>query len=92
MSYGYEILPSTAERLAPVAEGMLDARRRQVSWARTAKATASFAADGRPNSSENRNRNPSGPSSPVNIATSVEFLGSSAGKDHFMKSQLARGV
>ncbi len=45
-----------------------------VSCARIAKATASFATEGRPNSSENRKRNPSGANSLVNMATRVEFF------------------
>src|SRR6202051_2630011 len=73
-TYGQEILPSTAARLAPVAEGTLDGRRCQVSWASTANATASFAPEGRPNSSEDRSRNPSGAISQVNIETSVAFF------------------
>src|SRR5712691_9120166 len=72
--YGYEILPSTAARFAPVAEGTLEERRCQVACAMTAKATASFAAEGRPNSSDNRRRKPSGTSSVVNMSTSAEFF------------------
>src|SRR5439155_6019686 len=51
-SYGYETFPSTAARFAPVADGTFDGRRFQVSNANTAKATASLASDGIPNSSD----------------------------------------
>src|ERR1700739_2082383 len=48
--HAYEIFPRIAARLAPVADGILEARRCHVSYARRAKAAASFAALGNPNS------------------------------------------
>src|SRR6185503_19593006 len=52
--HGNEIFPSTTGLLAPVADGTFEGLRFQVSYASAAKATASFAPEGIPNSSEER--------------------------------------
>src|SRR5438445_9950703 len=72
--HAYEIFPNIAGRLAPVAEGTLDARRFQVSYANRAKAAASFASEGSPNSSDERMCNPSPRSSLASIATKTGFF------------------
>ena len=50
--YDGVIFPSTTGRLAPVADGRFDVRLRKVSYASTAKATASLASASIPNSSD----------------------------------------
>src|SRR5262249_25811490 len=72
--HGYDTFPKTADRLAPVAAGTFEGLRFQVSNASTAKATASLASEGMPNSSEERSRRPSAPASFAKLAINVRFL------------------
>src|SRR5260370_2341213 len=58
----------------PVAEGTFDGRRFQVSNASTAKATASLASDGIPNSSDKRSSNPRSRTSLASPAINVGFF------------------
>src|SRR5258708_35934435 len=60
--------------MAPVADGTWLGRRCHVSWASRAKATASFASAGRPNSSEKCKLSPKGVISSRNMAISVGFF------------------
>src|SRR5258706_14135435 len=69
--FQYVILPSTTARDAPVAEGIFPGRLCQVSYASTAKATASLASTPRPYSSEVVTR--AGDNRSVSIAISVRF-------------------
>src|SRR5437879_12944426 len=73
LPHGYEIFPSTAPRFAPVADGTFEGRRFQVSKANTAKATASLASEGIPNSSDKRNVMPSSRISFASQAIQVGF-------------------
>ena len=72
--HAYEIFPRIAARFAPVADGTLLGRRCHVSCASRAKATASFASAGRPNSSEKCSPIPKGAISSRNMAISVGFF------------------
>src|SRR5262249_54560750 len=66
--------PKITGCFAPVAEGTFDGRRFHVWYASKAKAAASFAAEGKPNSSENRSESPKGDSSLASIASNVGLL------------------
>ena len=72
--HAYEIFPRIAARFAPVADGTLLGLRCHVSCASRAKATASFASAGRPNSSEKCSPIPKGAISSRNMAISVGFF------------------
>src|SRR5215471_8274401 len=74
LSHGSEIFPNTTGLFAPVAEGTFDGLWFQVSYARAAKATASFAPEGIPNSSEERTLNPSSSTPDDNARINVGFL------------------
>src|SRR5450755_1723559 len=60
--------------MAPVADGTFDGRRFQVSKASTAKAIASLASEGIPNSSDERSRRPISPTWLASPAIRVGFL------------------
>src|ERR1019366_6463526 len=72
--HAYEIFPRIAARFAPVAEGTLLGRQCHVSCASSAKATASLASAGRPNSSEKCRLIAKGAIASRNMAMSVEFF------------------
>src|SRR5581483_12215446 len=73
-AHTYEILPRIAARFAPVADGIPDGFRFQVWKASSANATASFASDGTPNSSDRRILSPNPSTCSAIIRMSVALL------------------
>ena len=90
--HAYEIFPRIAARFAPVADGTLLGRRCHVSCASRAKATASFASAGRPNSSEKCSLIPRGAICIAQHGHERRILRASAGDDHLVSSRFVSAV